>query len=116
MTPASSSGDPEHPHTSFAESDDDDDEEEDDEEEEEDSSDDEDEDDDDEDDDDDDDLSDVSDLFDLDHYDEENLPEYSCRYCGIHEPACVAQCVETKKWFCNRSVIPTSATVAVRNQ
>ncbi|OEU20041.1 hypothetical protein FRACYDRAFT_260210 [Fragilariopsis cylindrus CCMP1102] len=35
------------------------------------------------------------------HYDEEKLPEYSCRYCGIHDPACVAQCVESKKWFCN---------------
>jgi regulator of nonsense transcripts 1 len=40
-------------------------------------------------------------LYTLDHYDEENLPEYSCRYCGIHDPACVAKCVETKKWFCN---------------
>lgn len=36
-----------------------------------------------------------------DHYDEVNLPEYSCRYCGIHDPACVAKCVEDKKWFCN---------------
>ena len=66
--------------------------------------------------DDDEDVSDVSDgedsltdddddneehLYTLDHYDEENLPEYSCRYCGIHDPACVAKCVETKKWFCN---------------
>jgi regulator of nonsense transcripts 1 len=40
-------------------------------------------------------------LYTLDHYDEEKLPEYSCRYCGIHDPACVAKCVETKKWFCN---------------
>lgn len=40
-------------------------------------------------------------LYTLDHYEEENLPEYSCRYCGIHDPACVAKCVETKKWFCN---------------
>jgi regulator of nonsense transcripts 1 len=40
----------------------------------------------------------------MDHYDEENLPEYSCRYCGIHDPACVAHCVETKKWFCNAVV------------
>lgn len=70
---------------------------------------------DDDDDEDDDDVSDVSDgdesltedddnedhLYTLDHYDEENLPEYSCRYCGIHDPACVAKCVETKKWFCN---------------
>jgi regulator of nonsense transcripts 1 len=43
-------------------------------------------------------------LYTLDHYDEENLPEYSCRYCGIHDPACVAKCVETKKWFCNAAI------------
>ena len=35
-------------------------------------------------------------LYTLDHYDEDNLPEYACRYCGIHDPACVAHCVETK--------------------
>ena len=29
-------------------------------------------------------------LYTMDHYDEENLPEYACRYCGIHDPACVA--------------------------
>ena len=32
-----------------------------------------------------------------DHYDEENLPAYSCRYCGIHDPSSVARCVETNK-------------------
>lgn len=37
----------------------------------------------------------------IDHYDEEMLPSYACRYCGIHDPASVARCVETKKWFCN---------------
>jgi len=37
----------------------------------------------------------------IDPYDEENLPEYSCRYCGVHDPACVARCVETRKWLCN---------------
>lgn len=40
-------------------------------------------------------------FFTADHYDEDNLPEYACRYCGIHDPACVAKCVESKKWFCN---------------
>lgn len=34
-------------------------------------------------------------------YDELSLPEYACRYCGIHDPACVARCVETRKWLCN---------------
>lgn len=43
-------------------------------------------------------------MYTLDHYDEDNLPEYSCRYCGIHDPACVAKCVETKKWFCNAAI------------
>lgn len=56
----------------------------------------------DEDDSDDDDDQDV--LYTMDHYDEANLPEYACRYCGIHDPACVAHCVETKKWFCNAVV------------
>ena len=48
--------------------------------------------------------NDEAQLFTLDHYDEENLPDFACRYCGIHDPACVARCVETKKWFCNASV------------
>jgi regulator of nonsense transcripts 1 len=30
-----------------------------------------------------------------------NLPSYACRYCGIHDPASVARCVESNKWFCN---------------
>ncbi len=105
MTEASGSGDPEQP--SFVESDEEDEEEN--EEDEEDSSDE----DDDDDDEDDEDFSDVSEdeeeedddnLFTLDHYDEANLPEYACRYCGIHDPACMAYCVETKKWFCNAVV------------
>lgn len=37
----------------------------------------------------------------LDPYDEASLPAYSCRYCGIHDPASVAKCVETGKWLCN---------------
>lgn len=40
-------------------------------------------------------------LYTLDHYDEDALPEYACRYCGIHDPSCVAMCVESQKWFCN---------------
>ena len=49
-------------------------------------------------------LDDDDQLYTLDHYDEENLPPYACRYCGIHDPACVARCVDTKKWFCNAVV------------
>jgi hypothetical protein len=29
------------------------------------------------------------------------LPAHACRYCGIHDPACVVRCVESDKWFCN---------------
>ncbi|PAV62506.1 hypothetical protein WR25_00136 [Diploscapter pachys] len=32
---------------------------------------------------------------------EDALPQHACRYCGIHEPACVAMCTVCKKWFCN---------------
>ena len=39
----------------------------------------------------------------VDHYDEATLPPYACRYCGIHDPASVARCVESNKWFCNVS-------------
>lgn len=28
-------------------------------------------------------------------------PAYACAYCGIHNPASVAKCVATGKWFCN---------------
>ena len=37
----------------------------------------------------------------IDHYDEASLPPYACRYCGIHDPASVARCVDSNKWFCN---------------
>jgi regulator of nonsense transcripts 1 len=37
----------------------------------------------------------------LDPYDEDSLPPYACRYSGIHDPACVAKCVESNKWFSN---------------
>eukprot|EP00536_Pseudo-nitzschia_multiseries_P017192 jgi/Psemu1/224056/e_gw1.1423.1.1 len=102
------SDDQDDPLTAYAESDDEEDDDDDDDDDEEESSDDDEEDDEDEDEED---FSDVSEddedddhLFTLDHYDEENLPEYACRYCGIHDPACVAHCVETKKWFCNACV------------
>jgi len=38
-----------------------------------------------------------------DPYDETALPDYACRYCGVHDPATVARCVETRRWFCNGS-------------
>ena len=110
MTISTTTGETTEPEqeTHFADTDDDDD---DDDDEEEEGGDEEEEDDDDEDDEDDSDLSSLDDasdddanLYAVDHYDEDNLPEYACRYCGIHDPACVAHCVETKKWFCNAVV------------
>ncbi len=58
-------------------------------------------DDDDEEDDDESQLSDDDSNAFIDPYDEDMLPEYACRYCGVHDPASVAKCVETSKWFCN---------------
>ncbi|XP_022697814.1 regulator of nonsense transcripts 1-like isoform X2 [Varroa jacobsoni] len=29
------------------------------------------------------------------------LPAHACKYCGIHDPACVLQCNICKRWFCN---------------
>lgn len=30
-----------------------------------------------------------------------DLPEFACKYCGIHDPSCVVMCNVCKKWFCN---------------
>ncbi|CAI5470708.1 unnamed protein product [Closterium sp. Yama58-4] len=32
-----------------------------------------------------------------------DLPEHACKYCGIHNPACVVRCnfPTCRKWFCN---------------
>eukprot|EP01060_Flectonema_neradi_P034843 TRINITY_DN6245_c0_g3_i1.p1 TRINITY_DN6245_c0_g3~~TRINITY_DN6245_c0_g3_i1.p1 ORF type:complete len:1030 (+),score=189.36 TRINITY_DN6245_c0_g3_i1:47-3136(+) len=37
------------------------------------------------------------------HHDEEDdePPEWACTYCGASDPATVAKCNATKKWFCN---------------
>jgi len=32
------------------------------------------------------------------------VPEHACRYCLIHDPACVVKCVDSGKWFCNCSL------------
>lgn len=44
---------------------------------------------------------------------EEDLPEWACAYCGIHDPACVARCAATGKWFCNArcGTLPASCLV-----
>ena len=33
--------------------------------------------------------------------DDAPVAEWACAYCGIQDPACVAKCVATGKWFCN---------------
>lgn len=34
-------------------------------------------------------------------YNNRELPDFACKYCGIHEPHCVVMCNICKKWFCN---------------
>lgn len=34
-------------------------------------------------------------------FNSKELPDYACKYCGIHEPNCVVMCNLCKKWFCN---------------
>lgn len=34
-------------------------------------------------------------------YNSKELPDFACKYCGIHEPNCVVMCNICKKWFCN---------------
>ena len=40
-------------------------------------------------------------LTSLMYYDSDNLPKYACLYCGIYDPACVSQCVESRKCLSN---------------
>eukprot|EP00252_Welwitschia_mirabilis_P000533 TRINITY_DN10503_c0_g1_i5.p1 TRINITY_DN10503_c0_g1~~TRINITY_DN10503_c0_g1_i5.p1 ORF type:complete len:1206 (+),score=237.50 TRINITY_DN10503_c0_g1_i5:291-3908(+) len=36
-------------------------------------------------------------------YSKRDVPEHACKYCGIHNPACVVRCnvPSCRKWFCN---------------
>ena len=43
------------------------------------------------------------DLENLQLEDPEPAPPWACSYCGLADPACVAKCVDTGKWFCNWS-------------
>ena len=52
----------------------------------------------------------------INHYDESALPEFACRYCGIHDPACVAKCVESDKWFCNGTVAASASSAGTSNR
>lgn len=44
-------------------------------------------------------------LFCSNRYEDEKgrFVEHACRYCGIHNPACVVRCniPSCRKWFCN---------------
>ena len=52
----------------------------------------------------------------MNHYDETALPEFACRYCGIHDPACVAKCVESDKWFCNGTAAASASSATTSNR
>ncbi|CAM6082950.1 unnamed protein product [Calypogeia fissa] len=40
---------------------------------------------------------------DIHDFSKRDLPEHACKYCGIHNPACIVRCnvPSCKKWFCN---------------
>ena len=43
-----------------------------------------------------------------------DVPEFACSYCGIADAACVVRCVDSGKWFCNGRG-NTSASHAVQH-
>mmetsp|Transcript_44279 Transcript_44279/g.96215 ORF Transcript_44279/g.96215 Transcript_44279/m.96215 type:complete len:1084 (-) Transcript_44279:275-3526(-) len=59
-----------------------------------------------------DDLDDMAEDF-ANTFDPKNLPEWSCRYCGIHDPASVMKCRGDSKWFCNSRLpgLPSSCII-----
>lgn len=59
-----------------------------------------------------DDLDDMAEDFDQ-VYDPKCLPEYACRYCGIHDPASVMKSRGDSKWFCNSRLpgLPSSCII-----
>jgi len=59
-----------------------------------------------------DDLDDMAEEFE-NTFDPKNLPEYACRYCGIHDPASVMKCRGDGKWFCNSRLpgLPSSCII-----
>ena len=40
-------------------------------------------------------------IFDDEPNEPDELPDHACSYCSIYNPACVVQCLTTKKWYCN---------------
>mmetsp|Transcript_33782 Transcript_33782/g.93340 ORF Transcript_33782/g.93340 Transcript_33782/m.93340 type:complete len:1076 (-) Transcript_33782:467-3694(-) len=59
-----------------------------------------------------DDLDDMAEDFE-NTFDPKNLPEWACRYCGIHDPASVMKCRGDSKWFCNSRLpgLPSSCII-----
>uniref|UniRef100_A0A7S2PGC9 Upf1 domain-containing protein n=1 Tax=Zooxanthella nutricula TaxID=1333877 RepID=A0A7S2PGC9_9DINO len=59
-----------------------------------------------------DDLDDMAEEFE-DTFDPKNLPEWACRYCGIHDAASVMKCRGDGKWFCNSRLpgLPSSCII-----
>eukprot|EP00929_Paragymnodinium_shiwhaense_P006777 TRINITY_DN110736_c0_g1_i1.p1 TRINITY_DN110736_c0_g1~~TRINITY_DN110736_c0_g1_i1.p1 ORF type:complete len:1081 (+),score=275.32 TRINITY_DN110736_c0_g1_i1:128-3370(+) len=59
-----------------------------------------------------DDLDDMAEEFE-NTYDPKNLPEYACRYCGIHDAASVMKSRGDNKWFCNSRLpgLPSSCII-----
>lgn len=43
----------------------------------------------------------------------EQLPEWACAYCGIHNPASVVKCCSTGKWFCNGRMGSSGSCIVV---
>jgi len=59
-----------------------------------------------------DDLDDMADDFEI-QFDPKNLPEWACRYCGIHDSASVMKSRADNKWFCNGRLpgLPSSCII-----
>eukprot|EP00882_Tetradesmus_deserticola_P015412 GHRQ01016422.1.p2 GENE.GHRQ01016422.1~~GHRQ01016422.1.p2 ORF type:complete len:141 (+),score=37.85 GHRQ01016422.1:242-664(+) len=43
----------------------------------------------------------------------EQLPEWACAYCGVHNPSCVVKCIYTGKWFCNARMGSSGSCIVV---
>lgn len=43
----------------------------------------------------------------------EQLPEWACAYCGVHNPSCVVKCIYSGKWFCNGRMGSSGSCIVV---
>lgn len=44
---------------------------------------------------------------------QQDLPEWACAYCGVHNPASVVKCLSTGKWFCNGRSVGTGTASCI---